>query len=62
VQTGPEWFDNLPDERQRRIAGPGKLEALQRGDIAWSDLTATYNDPTFGTMIKEPALRDLLNR
>ena len=60
IQTGPEWFESLPPERQLIIAGPGKLDALNRGDIRWQDLPAAYDDPTFGRMIREAALRDVL--
>lgn len=59
IQTGPEWFNNLPEERQRVIAGPGKLDALQRGLIRWDELPVAYDDPTFGRMIREAALKDL---
>jgi len=59
IQTGPEWFNNLPEERQRAIAGPGKLDALQRGEIRWDELPVAYDDPTFGRMIREAALKDL---
>lgn len=60
IQTGPEWFESLPEERQLIIAGPGKLDALRRGDIRWQDLPVAYDDPTFGRMIREAALKDLL--
>lgn len=62
IQTGPEWFESLPEERQLKIAGPGKLEALKSGKIKWENMATSYSDPAYGRMIKEAALKDLIEQ
>lgn len=61
IQSGVDWFQSLPEERQLKIAGRGKLDALKNGDIRWQDIPTTYTDPTFGNMIREASLKSIKN-
>jgi len=56
VPTGAEWFNGLPEDRQLAIAGPGALEALQSGRATMDDFVTTYDDPVFGTMVRQASL------
>jgi hypothetical protein len=57
VITGPDWFATLTDEEQRQIMGPGRLDALNRGEIAWGDMSQVYRDPIYGEMQRVRPLR-----
>lgn len=62
IQSGIDWFNELPEERQLKIAGRGKLDALKNGDIRWQDLQQDYSNPAFGRMIRETSLKQALQR
>lgn len=62
VPTGEEWFNGLPERRQLAIAGPGALEALQSGRARMEDFVTTYDDPVFGTMVREASLETAIGR
>ncbi len=59
-QTGPQWFNGLPDERKMTIAGPAAFNALQAGAVELRDFVKPYTDPTFGPMLREASLLDVL--
>jgi hypothetical protein len=59
VQSGEDWFNSLPEERQLIIAGPGKLEAIQSGRARLRDFVHVYEDPVFGRMVREGSLKAL---
>ncbi|MBZ0294509.1 MAG: phage head morphogenesis protein [Anaerolineae bacterium] len=65
IQTGPEWFDNLPPERQRQQASfaksPGKYDAYTSGQVRLADFVHPYRDPAFGPMLREASLSGALN-
>lgn len=64
IVTGPEWFANLPPERQAEQASfrssPAKLAAYRAGAVQLEDFQQDYSDPTFGAMIREASLRERL--
>jgi hypothetical protein len=60
VQTGEVWFNGLPREQRLIIAGPGVLEALERGEVRLADFVQPYSDPVFGDMVREGSLRRAL--
>lgn len=60
VMTGEEWFRSLPEARQRQIAGDGAFELLQSGRAQLRDFVSTYQDPVFGSMIREASLSGIL--
>lgn len=58
LETGPEWFDRQSAAMQRGLLGPGKLEALQSGEIDWPDLVAHVHNPEWGGMRRAASLRE----
>ncbi len=59
IETGPERFARLSPAEQRAILGPGKLALYQQGKLQLNDLVGIYDDPIWGTMRHEIALKDL---
>lgn len=57
IQNGVAWFNGLTANEKRTIAGPGKLEAINRGDALLSDFVGQRVDPIFGPMIEELSLK-----
>ena len=64
VQTGVDWFNNLPESRQQQQASfansPGKWEAFQKGDVTLQDFVHQHQDDTFGQMVTESTLNGAL--
>ena len=60
IPTGEQWFNSLDEARQRRIAGAGAFEALKSGKAALRDFVQPYQDRTFGQMIRQGSLKDVL--
>lgn len=64
IQSGEQWFDNLPPDRQRQQGGfatsPAKWEAYQSGQVKLNDFVHAYTDNTFGDMLREASLADTL--
>ena len=58
-QTGPEWFNSLPPERQRQQASfqksPAKWRAFQAG-TPLEDFIGSHNDDVFGAQTVELSL------
>lgn len=62
VTTGEQWFNSLPVERQRAIAGDGAYDLLQAGRAQLRDFVQTYEDPVYGQMVREASLRFVRGR
>lgn len=64
ITTGEQWWDSLSPERQAQqnslVKSPGKLEALRNGTATLRDFVHEYNDDTFGRMLREASLKDVL--
>lgn len=60
TRTGTEWFESLPENRQRVIAGPAKFDALKRGDARLNEFVGEYDDAVFGRMLGERSLKSVL--
>lgn len=60
ITSGEAWFRSLPQERQRSIAGDGAYELLNSGRAQLRDFVHTYQDPVFGSMIREASLSGVL--
>lgn len=64
IQSGKDWFDSLPPERQQQqaafAASPAKYEAFTAGKVTLVDFVHKYNDPVFGDMLREASLTDAL--
>ena len=58
ITPGTEVFDRLGEEAQRKIVGPGALDALQRGEIVKQDLIARPRSREWGTMRRTSSLKD----
>lgn len=58
--TGREWFEELPEDRQRLILGKGHYEAWQRGDITLDDIPKLHVDPVWGNSWQVRSLQELL--
>jgi len=63
-QTGEEWFNSLPPDRQQQQASfqstPAKWEAFHSGAITLQDFVAEHIDDTFGRQIVEESLVGIL--
>jgi len=53
-------FDNLTPDTQLAIMGPGRLEALQSGKIAWADLSTVKHTDGWRDSHTTATLKDLL--
>jgi len=62
VQTGEEWFSQLPEERQRAQMGDSAFELWKGGRIELRDFVQPYTDPVFGEMVREASLKGILGR
>jgi len=59
IQTGEDWFNSQPASVQREMMGPGMYEAWQGGKFEFGQLSATYDDPVYGTLRREATLGEL---
>lgn len=57
--TGEQWFDGLPEARQRAILGPGKHDLYRTGQIRLGDLVGRHEDALYGPMLHTVPLREL---
>jgi hypothetical protein len=62
VRTGVDWFNGLPSERQKIIAGKANYQALEDGEARLEDFVGRYDDPVYGEMINQRSLVSLLGR
>lgn len=60
IPSGVEWFNGLPENRQRVIAGHANYEALKANAVRLPDFVQPYRDDTFGNMVREASLKGLL--
>lgn len=64
IQSGADWFNSLPPERQQQQTSfansPGKWEAFKNGDVTLQDFVHQHTDPTFGEMLGEASLTGAL--
>lgn len=60
VARGQEWFNGLPEERQRKIAGHANFEAMAAGAATLADFVQPYQSQVFGDMLREASLISIL--
>lgn len=60
IELGTDLFSLLSDEEQKKRMGPGKWEAWKSGRFDFRDLITTYQDDTWGELIREASLKGLL--
>lgn len=56
MQTGQEWFEKQPEDKQREILGPSKYEAWKSGDITLDSLVEHTQHEKWGGGIRERTL------
>ena len=63
-QTGDEWFNKLPPERQAQQssfkANRAKYDAWKAGEFKLSDISGERIDDVFGRQTFERSLKDIL--
>jgi len=59
-QSGQDWFDNQPEERQRDLMGDSKYEAYKADLFAFDALSNQQDHDIYGTMRTETSLKDLV--
>jgi len=62
IRSGQEWFDSLTEAEQRRLMGPGKLDAYRSNQFDFSALSSEYDNDVYGTMRSETSLKQLLGQ
>jgi hypothetical protein len=61
-QTGQAWFDGLSEQEQRKLMGPGKLEAYKAGQFTFDKLSKQVDNQVYQTMRVETPLQDLIGQ
>lgn len=59
VESGPNLFDDLDTETQRKILGPGKLALYEAGDLPLRRLVGKRTHPEVGEYLYERPLKSL---
>lgn len=59
LRDGQDAFRQLPVEAQRDVMGPARLDALDRGQIAWGDLARRVDNPDWRPSWQMAPLSDL---
>ena len=57
--TGTDYWNALPESRQRAMVGPEKHELLKTGKVQMRDFVHRYNDRVFGAMSGESSIAGL---
>lgn len=60
VQSGAEWFDGLPAERQQRIMGAANWQAWQAGRVRLDQFVGYRTDLVWGPQTVQRSLRGIL--
>jgi SPP1 gp7 family putative phage head morphogenesis protein len=60
-QSGEEFWRSLSQEEQDKMLGEGRAQALRDGKIAFGDLAQRVDDKTYGHMVTETPLKDLID-
>ena len=60
VRRGEDWFESLPEGRQKLQMGNARWAAWQANEFQFSDLSRNYNDAIFGEMIGESSLKHMI--
>ena len=61
IESGEEWFNTLSASQQTEIMGPEKLQAYRNNLFQFIEQSTPYENSTYGTMLRETTLRELLN-
>lgn len=60
VQTGVDWFTAQSAARQREIMGAANYAAYADGAVTLQDYVQPYQDPVFGSMLRQASLKGIL--
>lgn len=60
VQSGPDWFRQLPEAKQREHMSAAAWEAWNAGKVRLDDFAQRTVDDVFGGMIQEASLKGIL--
>jgi len=60
IGTGEDWFKNLDPAEQQQMMGPGKYAAWKAQEFDFGQLVGSYNDPIYGSLMREETLRGIL--
>jgi len=61
TQTGEDFYNSLSEPEQEKMLGLAKAQALREGEFIFSDLAQRVENDTYGHMMTETPLKDLLN-
>jgi len=51
VETGEEWFNRQPEERQREMMGEQRYELWKQGNLDFEDMATTHHSDEWGDSI-----------
>lgn len=58
-QTGSEWFDTLPPDKQEEMLGENRYEAWKEGTFDFADLNGNAHSDVWGDSPRVPTLEEL---
>lgn len=58
--TGQDWFEEQPEDMQRKMMGVGKFDAWQSGQFQFDQLVGSHTDGVYGDMRIEATLESLM--
>ena len=59
LQDAQAWFDNLTEDTQRAMLGPGKYDLWANGDMSWDDMSVKRDNSDWRAAYYERSLRDM---
>ena len=62
VELGEQWFNKLPKPEQINRMGIDRHAAYRSGKFKFTDLSETYQNDSFGEMLKEASLKSILGK
>jgi hypothetical protein len=62
IQTGQEWFNDMPESDQRQRMGPSMFDAYKDGIVSFNQLTTTTTDDLYGPMRHRASLESIVGK
>lgn len=62
VEQGEKWFNRLPRSEQQQRMGVARYAAFLAGEFKFNELSAQYQNDTFGEMLKEASLVSIIGQ
>jgi hypothetical protein len=59
MESSQAWFSRQPENVQRGIMGPTRLEMYRNGEIKWSELGRHTSDPVWGGSVEPVPVKEL---